>query len=218
MHTSRLNFLRFVTLVLATCFLMGVSTPASAQDRTRSNVHPWWDAQKVVGRSMLQRSQDGLKVGVRIFSRSIEPDTVLTMWIMVFNTPGGCATSPCSVLDLENPAANADWLYGGGIVTSGSLVLFGGSLGRDDDSGSGWIELGFPDFAMGVTDPENAEVMLAIHSHGPAGSGSWLKNQMSSYLGGCLTFLGPGGFASGPEDIPDEVNECSTIYYSIHQP
>lgn len=208
-----------VTATLAAClFMLSTTSTVFAQDRTRANVYKWWDPQRVVGRSSLQRSEDGMKATVRIFSHAIETDRVLTLWIMVFNTPEGCATSPCSVPDLENPAASGDWLYGGGILTAGSLVTMGGSLGRDDDSGSGWIEIGFPDFALGLTDPFNAEVILAVHSHGPAGSGTWLKSQMSSYLGGCMEFLGPGGFAASEADVPDELGECSTVFYSIHQP
>ncbi len=66
------------------------------------------------------------------------------------------------------------------------------------------------------TDPFGAEVVLARHSHGPAATGTALVDQLSSFLGGCTTFDGPDGFASGPEDVPDAPGECSTITRSLH--
>jgi hypothetical protein len=56
-----------------------------------------------------------------------------------------------------------------------------------------------------------------LHVHGPAGTGQLLKAQMSSFFGGCQTFLGPDGVADGPEDVPVSVGECSTVQLSIHR-
>jgi hypothetical protein len=198
--------------------LAGMSSPAFAQDASTEKLHNWWDFRPAAGRTTLYRSEAGLKATVLIIQREAVPDHVYTLWFIVFNTPEGCLTSPCTVVDVENPAAGADFVYGGGVVTGDRRVDFGGSLETGDTSGSGFNELGLPELAQGVTDPFGAEVMLAIHSHGPAGSGTILADQISSYLGGCLEFLGPGGFAASAEDVPDEVGECSTIMYSIHQP
>jgi hypothetical protein len=71
---------------------------------------------------------------------------------------------------------------------------------------------------VGLLNPLTADVQLALHSHGPAGSGQVLKAQLSSFLGGCQTFLGPDGIADGPEDMPVAVGECTTFQYSNHQP
>ena len=74
-----------------------------------------------------------------------------------------------------------------------------------------------PELAVGLLNPQTAEIQLALHSHGPAGSGQVLKAQLSSFLGGCLVFLGPDGIADGPEDMPDAAGECSTFQYSVHE-
>lgn len=204
--------------VVAAIAIAGISIPLFADSVTRANAYHWWNPNAVVGQSTLHRSADGLKATFKINANATDADSVITLWFIVFNTPEGCFTSPCTVADVENPAATADFLYGGGIVTTANKAEFGGSLAAGDTSGSGFIEFGIPGAAVGLTDPHGAEVMLALHSHGPAGSGTFLKDQISSFLGGCFEFLGPGGFAAGPEDVPDEVGECSTYLYSIHQP
>lgn len=206
--------------ILAIALAVGLgSTPAVwAHDSSDAAVYNFWDPIEVVGRSSLERNVDGLKARVKINASNTQSTHVYTLWFVVFNTPDGCATSPCSVADTFNPGANADFLFGGGTVTTDNKVEFGGSLATGDTSGSGMNEIGFPGLALGLTDPFNAEVMLAIHSHGPAGSGEVLAAQLSSFLGGCEVFLGPQGFAAGPQDVPDEAGECSTIMYSVHQP
>jgi hypothetical protein len=64
--------------------------------------------------------------------------------------------------------------------------------------------------AVGLLDPMNAEIQMAIHSHGPAVPGPTLKAQLSSFLGGCRVLL-------DVVDFPDEVGECVTFQSSIHQ-
>jgi hypothetical protein len=119
--------------------------------------------------------------------------------------------------DMFNPAVNGDFHYGGGHVIGGSgRGNFGGHLAVDDVSGSGKAEIGSP--SVPLIDPLGAEIMIALHSHGPATSGQGLKAQLTSFLGGCDTFLGPDGLAAGPEHIPDGVGECSTFQYSVHEP
>ena len=143
---------------------------------------------------------------------------VVTVWVVVFNNPAACATHPCTFADMGegNPAAQGDFLYGGGHIIGGSGTgNFGGHLRAGDVSGSGLAEIGGT--ALGLIDPFTAEIQLALHSHGPAVSGQVLKAQLTSFLGGCQQFLGPDGIADGPEDMPDAVGECSTFQGSIHR-
>ena len=196
----------------------GMAPAIGADYSSKALVYKWWDAYTVVGQSMLHRSDNGLKATFKINADQTDADRVFTLWFIIFNSPEGCATSPCTADDVFNPDADADFLYGGGTVTTQNKVEFGGSVAAYDTSGSGMIEIGSPELALGLIDPHNAEVHLAIHSHGPGGSGTYLKEQISSFLGGCLVFLGPGGLATGPEDVPDEEGECSTIMFSVHQP
>jgi hypothetical protein len=211
----------FVVLGLAACVFVALQAAAQAQGSSRNSTSPvyWnWDPDTVVGSSMLVRTNAGLSFTYQ--TPSLPPGHVVTVWIVVFNNPEHCSTSPCSApADVFNPDVNADFLYGGGHVIGGSgRGNFGGHLPVGDPSGSGLIELGMPELAVGLLYPLTAEVQLALHSHGPARSGQILKAQLSSFLGGCQTFLGPDGIADGPEDMPVAVGECSTFQYSSHQP
>jgi hypothetical protein len=169
----------------------------------------------IVGSSQLVRTPAG--VSFTYHTSGLVPGQAVTLWVVVFNNPGACATSPCTFADMSNPAAQGDFLYGAGHVIGGSgRGNFGGHLAAGDISGSGLAEVGGS--ALGLIDPSTAEIQLALHSHGPAVPGRTLKAQLSSFLGGCDTFLGNEGIADGPEDIPDEVGECVTFQISVHQP
>ena len=98
---------------------------------------------------------------------------------------------------------------------------FGGQLQVGDKSASGLAEvMGCQDCTPGLIDPQGALVVLAIHDHGWAQTGETLVAQISSFLGGCDgPFNGNEfGFATGPQDIPDDYGECSTIQFSPHMP
>jgi hypothetical protein len=191
-----------------------VAAAGGPDHRTTSPVYWNWDPATPVGSSTLVRTKAG--VSFTYSTPSLPAGQVVTVWIVVFNNPENCATNPCSPADVNTAAVNADFLYGGGHVIGGSgRGNFGGHLRVDDPSGSGLAELGFP--AVGLLDPFTAEIHLALHSHGPAASGQVLKAQLSSFLGGCVTLLGPDGIADGPEDMPVSVGECSTFQYSVHQ-
>lgn len=218
--------IRFLTLlaalaVIATGGLQDVSArsagTAFALSATTSPVYWNWDPLTVAGSSKLVRTDTG--VSFTYHTSSLPRGHVVTVWLVVFNNPENCATRPCTgPADVFNPDVQGDFLYGGGHVIGGSGVgRFGGHLAAADPSGSGLIELGLPELAVGLLNPLTAEIHLALHSHGPAGSGQVLKAQLSSFLGGCLTFLGPDGIADGPEDMPDVAGECSTFQYSVHQ-
>jgi len=210
-------------LVLAAVTATITATAASAAPATQST-HPvvWtWDPTTPIGTSTLVRTDAGLSATIQ--SSGIPAGQAVTLWFIVFNNPSACAGDPCSIVDLIfNPAAEGDFLVGGGRVTGGTQTSLGGGLQVGDTSGSGFIEIGMPGRAIGLTNPRGAEVHLALHSHGPAVAGETLRDQISSFTGGCRVFLGNGGFAGsgiadGPEDVPDAVGECSTLQASVHR-
>ena len=188
------------------------------EHRSTESVYWWWEGVNAIGSSTLTRTPNGISANYQ--AGGLPAHQAMTLWFIVFNNPSGCSTSPCSVPeDVFNPDAQADFLVGGGHVTgNGADGTFSGYLPVGDASGSGMPEIGFPELALGLLDPMNAEVVLAIHSHGPAMTGQALVEQISSFTGGCTSFLGPNGFASGPADIPANTGECSTIQRSVHQP
>jgi len=189
---------------------------AGRGDITTSPVYSMWDPDTVIGTSRLIRTESGITA---VFKGSGVPrGHAMTLWFGVINNPEACATSPCTLADFGNPEVQGDFLWGGGIVTGGSgKDHFGGHLRVGDASGSAFIEFGIPEAAVGLLEPLTAEVFLLIHSHGPAVPGQVLKSQLTSFTGGCVTYLGPDGFAAGPQDVPDEVGECSTFQISHHE-
>jgi hypothetical protein len=202
--------------VLALAVGVGVAWAAPA-DRTTSNAFWTWDPSGSAGVSTLVRTDAGLSATYQ--TEGLPPGQAITMWFIVVNNPEACNSSPCSIEDvLFNEAAQGDFLLGAGKVTGGSGVgNFGGSLKVGDISGSGFPEIGMPERAVGLLNPRGAEVHLALHSHGPALSGQTLKSQISSFTGGCAVFLGNQfGIADGPDAVPSQEGECSTIQASIH--
>jgi len=210
-------------LILAAVTATITATAASATSGAQST-HPvfWtWDPTTPVGSATLIRTDGSLSATDH--SSGIPAGQAVTLWFIVFNNPAACANDPCNIVDLIfNPAAQGDFLVGGGRVTGGSQTNLGGALQVGDTSGSGFIEIGMPGRAIGLTNPRGAEVHLALHSHGPAVAGPTLRDQINSFTGGCQVFLGNGGFpgsgiADGPEDVPDAVGECSTLQASVHR-
>jgi hypothetical protein len=193
---------------------------ASAQSQTDSQPAFWiWDSALVTGTSTLTRTDRG--ISAVLHTSELTPGHAMTLWFIVFNNPGACAGSPCSIEDLLlNPDVQGDFLVAAGNIVGGNgEASYGGHLQVGDIRGSGWLEIGNPDRAVGLLNPRSAEIHLAVHSHGPALRGEELKAQISSYTGGCETFLGNQyGIAQGFQDVPMAPHECSTIQASVYQP
>ena len=218
--SRRKIFISF-TLLLGLLFLViSLSNEQAWADppaqKTMEDVYWWWEPSHSVGTAKLIRDNSGLTA---VFDTSELPaGQVMTLWFIVFNNPEHCSTSPCTPpADLFTPGVEGDFHFASGHVTGDSgNTSFAGHLGVGDTSGSGRVELGIDD-GVGLIDPYKAEVLLAIHSHGPALTGRDLKEQLSSFTGGCEVFLGPNGFAAGRADLPAEAGECSTIQFSLHE-
>lgn len=213
---SRMTISTVLALLLSLTLGLGVASAAAA-DRSTSNVYWTWDTSSPVGESTLTRTDAGISATFQ--TEGLLANQAVTMWFIVVNNPAACNATPCSIEDLLfNEAAQGDFLFGAGKITGGSGVgHFGGSLRVGDVSGSGFIEIGMPERAVGLLDPRGAEVHLALHSHGPALTGQALKSQISSFLGGCEVFLGNQfGIADSPAAVPSAPGECSTFQVSVH--
>jgi hypothetical protein len=180
-----------------------------------------------VGASTLVRNDSG--ISATFHTSGLAQGHVVTLWFIVFNNPEACAGGPleCTPADVfaalmaGNTDPQPDFLYAGGHVVGGSgMATIAGHLTVGDASASGMHEMGRPDLAIGLTDARKAQVLLALHSHGPKLGGLDQVAQMSTFLGGCHPdmFQGPGGFAAEPGHIPDEIGECSTMQVSRHSP
>jgi hypothetical protein len=213
------NLIGSLIFAIATTFVAhaapeGKAGLAGTQTPTTSDVHWTWDPVTVVGTSSLVRTDAGISASLQ--SSGLPAGQAVTLWFVVFNYPEFCASSPCSPADIGNPDVKFDGLYGGGhVIGANGSGNYGGHLAVGDASGSFFAEQGLP--GVGLLNPLGAEVFLMLHVHGPAGTGQLLKSQISSFFGGCRTFLGPDGVADGPEDVPVSVGECSTVQLSIHR-
>lgn len=214
-----------VMVSIAMAVVMALSLPAPAvgsapAEISRADVHWWWDTDAAVGRSKLVRVDNGLSAVVR--STGLPAGHAVTLWFIIFNNPAACSTQPCSMpADVFNQDTRADFYFGGGHVVGRGQQVFAGHLNVGQTAGSGKAELADADVAevqaVPLTAPRDAEVVLALHSHGPAMQGPLLVDQLSSFLGGCITFLGPSGFADGPGDVPHLEGQCSTVQRSLHR-
>lgn len=195
-----------------------LALPARAEQsvQTTASVYPWWVRENPVGVATLIRDSSGLTAIVH--TSGLPPGQAVTLWFIVINKPENCSTSPCALpADVFAATTEGDFHLGNGhVIGNNGTATFAGRLNVGETAGSGRIEIGMGP-ANPLTNPFGAEVVLALHVHGPAQQGAALHSQISTYLGGCETFLGPNGFASGPEDVPTAQGECSTTQLSLHR-
>jgi len=218
-----------LVLVVLVVGLVVVGT-VLAQGPSRKPAFWSWDfinqnTDNPIGTSSLVRTSSGISANYK--TDVLTPGNAATLWFVVFNYPEKCNAGPykCSPLDMGDTAAKGDFLLASGHVIGGNgKGNFGGHLNVGDTRGSGLAEvMGCQDCTPGLIEPESALVILAVHDHGPALTGQALEGQISSFLGDCHngSIGNMFGFATGPDDIPDEPHEagqCSTIQHSPHMP
>ncbi len=203
--------------------LLGTSSLAIAQGNKKSEAPIFWTfaAPPPGGSSTIVRTPGGIQANLK--TTGLIAGHAVTLWIMFYNAPENCdQPNACVDTDVGNPATQFDFHYAGGHVVNGNKTTLVGHLRTNDTSGSGWAEMAAigaqvpPPVAL--TNPMGAQVILAVHSHGPSQRGQDLAAQISSYLGGCvLPFLGNNaGFAQSASDIPALEGDCSTIQVSPH--
>lgn len=176
-----------------------------------------------VGTSRLVRTPNG--VNYKLSTSGLQPGHAYTLWIVAFNNTDGCefgspGFSLCGPDDVVNDAARPDMMYAGGHVAGGSgLATFAGRLNVDDLSGSINEPVGVP--AYGLEDPQNAEIHLAVHDHGPK-MGAYMPDMIKTIDGGCTDAGIPEAGAPSPwnehEFGRQGPNTCSTIHFAVHSP
>ena len=200
-----------------------VAAPATAiagGSKNQSQSPPFWtfDAPPPQGNTKLVRTKHGLFAKFK--TSDIPAGSAVTLWIMFFDNPEACTTPyACDPdVDVGLPGVRFDFHYAGARIVRRNRTLFWGYLPINELSTSGFAEIGAPPTPL--TNPKGAQVILALHSHGPAQWGTVLYEQLTSYLGGCdLPLLGDeNGFAQSFSDIPVNERECSTIQVAFHNP
>ena len=195
------------------------TTALAGGGKNLSKSQPFWtfDAPPPRGVTRLIRTRHGLFAKFR--TSGIPAGSAVTLWIMFFDNPEACTTpyEGDPDLDITREGVKFDFHYAGARIVRDNRAIFWGYLPTNELSTSGFAELGAPPTPL--TNPKGAQVILALHSHGPAQSGSVLYEQLTSYLGGCEVFLGDeAGFAQSFSDIPVNVGECSTFQVAFHNP
>jgi hypothetical protein len=185
-----------------------------------SNVYWWWG--DPAGSSIIVRTDSGISGNVNT-SLALEEvasakGLAVTLWIVVFNEPGECATSPCGEPDLFDPDVKPDVLYGAGNVVGGSEnASFGYHRNAGDNSGSIADLFGMPTNngePWGLIDPQGAEVHYVVRSHGPKDPAE-MPAQIDSFEGGCVTdYLPPADSL----DLHLGAGDCQDIQFAINQP
>lgn len=219
--------LRILLTTLGIAIAIAGPTSASAGGSQVTASPPFWTfaAPPPDGETRLIRTNNGLTAQFK--TTGLTAGHAVTMWIMFFDNPEACLVSgACDPdVDIGRPGVRFDFHYASGHIVNDNKTTIAGHLQVGELSTSGWAELvaiggAPPFFVTPLTNPFGAQVILALHSHGPAQTGQTLKEQMSSYLGGCnLPFLGDAaGFAQSTDHIPAEAGECSTIQVAFHMP
>lgn len=216
---------KLLTLVAA-AGIIAAPTTAIADPSHKSTSPPFWTfvppnlEPPPAGKTELVRTRNGLTAQFK--TTGLTAGNVVTLWIMFFNNPQYClAPGNCNPNDdIGRQGVNFDFHYAGGHIVNGANTTLSGHVRVGELSTSGWAELGEVGLISALMQPLSAQVILAIHDHGPAQTGQTLAAQLSSYVGGCdFPFLGDAsGFAESRNDLPDAAGECSTIQVAFHNP
>ena len=168
------------TVVLAGVCLFSTSGSALGQVAVRSSsVHAFSGGAVIPNASAtLVRSSSG--VTATFHTSQLDPGAVYTVWLVIFNEPGGCV-GPCDSPDVVpfpgNPAAVVSLVnIGGHVIGQNGRANFGGRLNVGDTSTAL--------FGPGLLDPFKAEIHVVLRTHGQPIPGM-IDGQTASFNGGC---------------------------------
>jgi len=137
----------------------------------------------------------------------LDPATPHTVWLVAFNYPEFCLSSPCSVADFpfvpgHDPRAQATFVNaGGGLSNVDGTGHFIGKVYRARNGVSGSEVVIGP----GLVNPKHADIRLVMRSHGMPGSFEDLLAALKSYRGAC-------------NDSNGAMPACRDYQISIHLP
>lgn len=124
----------------------------------------------------LVRNANG--ISFQLNTNSLTPGNAFTLWLVVIDNPGACATTPCAAPDIiGNEDADAQVRFAAGHVAGGSGAgTFAGAVRLGPLLG--WLPDRAFDNVMG------AEVHLVINDHGPQ-LPEFMPGMIHTYRGGC---------------------------------
>lgn len=171
-----------------------------------------------VGTSRLIRTPNGINFSLS--TSDLTPDHAYTLWFVVFNEPAGCLVpNVCGPDDVVNDAAKPDMMYAAGRVAGAGTPSFSGRMSVGSTSASINAPVGLPSY--GLMSPYEAQVILAVHDHGPK-LPEYLPDMIQTIDGGCTDAGIPEAGAVSPWNGHPfgrrGPNTCATIQVSIHRP
>lgn len=172
-----------------------------------------------VGTSRLLRTPNGINFSLS--TTEVTPGHAYTLWFVAFNEPAGCLVpNVCGPDDVVNDAARPDMMWSAGrVVGGGGTPSFSGRISVGDTSPSINAPVGLPSY--GLMAPFEAQVILAVHDHGPMLS-EYLPDMIKTIDGGCTDAGIPEAGAMSPWNAHPfgrrGPNSCATIQVSIHRP
>lgn len=191
--------------LLLPLLLTGAAASSQAQDFAENSFRTWAPASVSYGKvislpvsppgpvqisnatSVMQRSHNGVSVTLR--TTGLEPDTVYTLWMLVFNRPDQCVGIPMVSLcnpgagDITRPGVEGSVLWtAGGISDSFGQIRLSGSVFADGSTP------GLKLFGPGLEDPFRPEIHMVLKRHGPAVelATMGLLNTALTTPGGCV--------------------------------
>lgn len=198
---------------------------AAPADVDENDVYWWWG--DPAGSSKIVRTNKGISGNLEAsLSNSVgsAEGLAVTLWIIIFNNPGECATPyACGDdADFGNPDVMPDALYGAGnIVDSSEVVSFGFHRKGGDNSGSIADLFGMPTDdgePFGLRNPRGAEIHYVVRLHGPM-IPMEMPGQIKTYGGGCVDNA-PYGY--GPPANEGQLylgwGQCQDVQFAINQP
>lgn len=122
------------------------------------------------GAAWLKRTQK--QVDGRVMARVNMENTPYTIWWVIFNNPKKCATSPCDVPDLFNPAVEAAVFNAGGAISAATgdgkgVINLNISVLAGESGGNGAQMAPFPPFDRPLNKGNGlkAEIHIVIDRH-----------------------------------------------------
>jgi len=134
--------------------------------------------------SVLRRRERRIEYSFR--TSGLDFNTPHTVWVVAFNNPQFCLSTPCSFADFpfvpgHDPRAMATFVNAGGGVSNGTDGYFVGTVDKTRKGASSTeVVLG-----PGLLNPKTADIRLVIRSHGEPGSFEDLLAALKSYRGAC---------------------------------
>jgi hypothetical protein len=168
-----------------------------------------------MGTSQLVRTDDG--VSFRLSTTGLDPGTVHTLWMVIFNNPENC-NDGCGLDDFDpSRGVEVDVVYAAGSVIGGAGgATFAGSRREGEEGGSilgEWLGLPTP----GLLDPREAEIHFIVHSHG-ALIPELVAEMLRTFNAGCGPIFDPN-LPPVPESLGTHgPNTCTDVQFAAHLP